>query len=98
MGIIESLIDGISRALDFASDTISDIATAVGIDLEMSSVPDFGRLNANGSGGGTSTGASGRPRFGAGRATSTRGQQIDGRQISESTGRYRADPSNRRGL
>ena len=42
--------------------------------------------------------ASQQPRFGAGRATSTRGQQIDGRQISESTGRYRADPSNRRGL
>jgi len=97
VGIIESLIDGISRALEFASDTISDIATAVGIDLDVGSVPDFGRIN-NGGAPAPNTAASSRPRFGAGRATTTGGQQIDGRQISESTGRYRADPSNRRGL
>jgi hypothetical protein len=33
-----------------------------------------------------------------GGGTGTGGAQIDGRQLTESTGRYRSDPGRRRGL
>ena len=95
VGIIEGLIDGITSALDFAEDAIGDIASAVGIDLDVGGIPDLGGLSASGGNGG---GASSRPRFGAGGGASTGGQQIDGRQITESTGRYRSGSPNRRGL
>ena len=87
IGRILDLFDRLSDAigdLDFES----DISASVGGTI-------FGDGGGGGGGGG---GASGRPRFGAGGGASTGGQQIDGRQITESTGRYRSDPSNRRGL
>ena len=96
VGIIEGLIDGITSALEFAEDAIGDIESAVGIDLDVGEIPDLGGLSA--SGGGNGGGASSRPRFGAGGGASTGGQQIDGRQITESTGRYRSGSPNRRGL
>ena len=92
--LIERFIDGIQSAIgrlrDFLGD-LRDIGDSIGI-----GVPDLGGFGGGGGGGGG--GASGRPRFGAGRGASTGGQQIDGRQISESTGRYRSDPGRRRGI
>ena len=95
VGIIEGLIDGITSALDFAEDAIGDIASAVGIDLDVGGIPDLGGLSASGGGNG---GASSRPRFGAATSGGSGGSQIDGRQITESTGRYRSGSPNRRGL
>ena len=92
--LIDSFINGIKAAIgrlrDFLSD-LRDIGASVGI-----SVPDLGGLGGGGGGGGG--GSSGRPRFGAATSGGSGGSQIDGRQITESTGRYRSDPSNRRGL
>ena len=92
--LIERFIAGIRSAIDRLRDFLGDlrdIGESVGI-----SVPDLGGIGGGGGGGGG--GASGRPRFGAGGGASTGGQQIDGRQISESTGRYRSDPGRRRGI
>ena len=92
--LIDRFIDGIRAAIgrlrDFLGD-LRDIGASVGID-----VPELGGLG--GGGGGNGGGASSRPRFGAATSGGSGGSQIDGRQITESTGRYRSDPSNRRGL
>ena len=89
----------IGRILELV-DTLSDAIDASLEGGDVSGTFDFiseGVFSGRG-GGGSSGGASGRPRFGAGRGASTGGQQIDGRQITESTGRYRADSGRRRGL
>jgi len=93
-------IGQILSLFDRLTDALSDIelSGSAQANISRSLSGAFGDGGSGGNDNDTSTGASSRPRFGAGRATSTRGQQIDGRQISESTGRYRADPSNRRGL
>ena len=93
-------IGQILTLFDRLTDALSDIelSGSAQANISRSLSGAFGDGGSGGNDNGTSTGASSRPRFRAGRATSTRGQQIDGRQISESTGRYRADPSNRRGL
>ena len=96
VGIIEGLIGGMFSELDFVEAAIGDIESAVGIDLDVGGIPDLGGLSA--SGGGNGGGASSQPRFGAATGGGSGGSQIDGRQITESTGRYRSDPSNRRGL
>ena len=92
--LIDRFIDGIRAAIgrlrDFLGD-LRDIGGSVGI-----SVPDLGDIG--GGGGGNGGGASSRPRFGAATSGGSGASQIDGRQITESTGRYRSDPSNRRGL
>ena len=90
--LIDRFIAGIRAAIGRLRDLLDglrDIGATVGVSL-----PDTSGVGG-GSGGG---GASGRPRFGAGGGASTGGQQIDGRQISESTGRYRSDPGRRRGI
>ena len=92
--LIDRFIDGIRAAIgrltDFLSD-LRDIGASVGI-----SVPELGGLG--GGGGGNGGGASSRPRFGAATGGGSGGSQIDGRQITESTGRYRSGSPNRRGL
>ena len=93
--LIERFIAGIRSAIDRLRDFLGDlrdIGESVGI-----SVPDLGGFGGGG-GAGSGGGSSGRPRFGASGGASTGGQQIDGRQISESTGRYRSDPGRRRGI
>ena len=92
--LIDRFIDGIRAAIgrltDFLSD-LRDIGASVGI-----SVPELGGLG--GGGGGNGGGGSSRPRFGAATGGGSGGSQIDGRQITESTGRYRSGSPNRRGL
>ena len=92
--LIDRFIDGIRAAIgrlrEFLGD-LRDIGANVGI-----SVPDLGGLG--GGGGGNGGGASSRPRFGAATGGGNGGSQIDGRQITESTGRYRSGSPNRRGL
>ena len=92
--LIDSFINGIKAAIgrlrDFLGD-LRDIGASVGI-----SVPDLGSLG--GGSGGNGGGASSRPRFGAATGGGSGGSQIDGRQITESTGRYRSGSPNRRGL
>ena len=90
--LIDRFIAGIRAAIGRLRDLLDglrDIGATVGVSL-----PDTSGVGGGGGGGG----ASGRPRFGAGGGASTGGQQIDGRQISESTGRYRSDPGRRRGI
>jgi len=91
--LIENFIRGIraiiGRLRGFLSD-LGEIGANVGIDI-----PDLGSLGGGG-GGGSGGGGNGRLPFRGGNTTAT-GAQIDGRQLSESTGRYRADPSRRRG-
>jgi len=87
--LIQRFLGGIRTALstvrDFLGD-LRDIGANVGID-----VPDLGSLGGGGGGGGT-----GRPAFrGSGGDTSVR---LDGRDVSDRTGRYRADGPRRRGL
>jgi hypothetical protein len=90
--LIENFIRGIraiiGRLRGFLSD-LGEIGASVGIDI-----PDLGSLGGGGGGGG---GGSGRLPFRGG-GTGTGGAQIDGRQLTESTGRYRSDPGRRRGL
>ena len=90
--LIQRFIAGIQSAIARVRDFLGDLRSIggrIGID-----VPDLGGLG--GGGGGSGGGGSGRPRFGG--SGSRGGQTIDGRQITESTGRYRADSGRRRGL
>jgi ElaB/YqjD/DUF883 family membrane-anchored ribosome-binding protein len=90
--LIQKFIQGIRSLLgrleNFLGD-LQDVGATVGIDI-----PDLGSLGGGGGGGG---GGSGRLPF-RGSGTGTGGTQIDGRQLTESTGRYRSDPGRRRGL
>ena len=90
--LIQRFIAGIQSAIARVRDFLGDLRSIggrIGID-----VPDLGGLG--GGGGSSGGGGSARPRFGSG--GSRGGQTIDGRQITESTGRYRADSGRRRGL
>jgi hypothetical protein len=90
--LIESFIDGIKAALDRLKDWLGDlrdVGAKVGIN-----VPSVGNLGGGGGGGGGG-GRTGRPAPSGGGG---RGVFLDGRSVSESTGRYREDPSRRRGL
>jgi len=87
--IVYSMVAGIKSALSRLRGVLNDIGgtieSTIGID-----VSDF-------TGGGGGGGGGGRPSgglFGGGGG----GISLDGRQLSESTGRYRADPSRRRGI
>jgi phage-related protein len=92
--LIERFIAGIRSAIGRLQNFLSDlrnIGANVGID-----VPDLGGVGGGGGGGtGAGGGPGGGPRF---RGAGTGGQQIDGRQLTESTGRYRSGPSRRQGL
>lgn len=89
-GFINGIRSLISRVQNFLGD-LQDVGTSVGID-----VSNLGGIGGGGGSGGGGGGSTGRPRFGA--SSTSGGPTIDGRQISESTGRYRSDPSRRRGL
>ena len=97
---VGSVINTIVETINDVIDTLpSEVASRLGVErFETISVdPDFGRFGGDGAGDGRRAAQSDR-RFGAGGGASTGGQQIDGRQISESTGRYRSDPGRRRGI
>jgi len=86
--VVDQMIAGIKNALSRLRGVLNDIGGTIesSIDIDVS---DF-------TGGGGGGGGGGRPSgglFGGGGGIS-----LDGRQLSESTGRYRADPSRRRGI
>jgi hypothetical protein len=93
-GIIASIVKGLAGAVDIASGIIDRIGQAVGIDLSVGEVPDFGSVTRGGSSADT-----GRPEqtgnTPAGPIATT--NQIDGKALSESTGRYRRGPTARNG-
>lgn len=97
----ESVINGIIQTINTALDQLpEEVTSRVGVeqfDL-VDFDPDFGagagREATGGRGGGTPQGR----QFPGSRTGSSEGVQIDGRQLSESTGRYRVDSSRRRGL
>ena len=100
LGALRDVLDDlpfIGRILDLF-DRLSDAIGDLDFESDISASVGGTIFGEGGGGGGSGGGASGRPRFGAGGGASTGGQQIDGRQISESTGRYRSDPANRRGI
>lgn len=92
-GLIQGFINGIrsliSRVQNFLGD-LQDVGASVGID-----VPSLGGINGGGGTTGGGGGSSGRPLF---RGGGGGGTTLDGRQLTESTGRYRSDPNRRRGL
>ena len=92
-GLIQSFINGIQsligRVRSFLGD-LRDIGSNVGI-----SVPSLGGIGGGGGGGGGGGNVTRSPFGGTGIGRRT---QIDGRTLTESTGRYRSDPSRRRGL
>jgi len=106
--IVQGLINGIESQIGRVKDLINDLRDiADSVDLDLPSLgdidfPSFGGINstspdasgASGIAGGT-PGGRGRP---IARTANGQGVSLDGRQLSESTGRYRSDPSRRRGL
>jgi hypothetical protein len=92
--IVIGLARGIAQA-SVPSQLLDSIETATGVDLSIGDVPDF-RDVATGDTGGADTG---RPEqtgnTPAGPIATT--SQIDGKALSESTGRYRRGPTARNG-
>jgi hypothetical protein len=92
-GIIASIAKGLAGAADVASGIIDTVSEAVGIDLSVGDLPDFGSVTRGGSRADT-----GRPEQTATAPTGTVATgQIDGKTLAESTGRYRRGPTARNG-
>jgi len=98
--LIGRFIAGIREALSAAGDFLGDIEAAVGIDFPTSGAAGdvLGDI-----GGSVGTVANTAASAFAGRGQSGRGGQgggtvLDGRQLAESTGRYRSGPARRQGL
>jgi hypothetical protein len=89
-GFINGIQSLIGRVRSFLGD-LRDVGGSVGI-----SVPSLGGALGGGGGGGGGGGNVTRSPFGG--SGIGRRAQIDGRTLTESTGRYRSDPSRRRGL
>jgi phage-related protein len=89
-GVINGIIETINTALDTLPD---EVTSTVGVESfeRVDFAADFGRQTTGGGGGGGTP--AGRPPAGG-----VSGVQLDGRDVSEQTGRYRADPGRRRGL
>jgi phage-related protein len=91
-GLINGFIQGIrsvlSRVREFLGD-LRDIGGDIGV-----SVPSLGGFGGGGGGGGGGT-PTGRPPAGG---VGSMAVQIDGRRLTEDTGRYLADPPRRQGL
>jgi methyl-accepting chemotaxis protein len=88
-GFINGIQSLIGRVRSFLGD-LRNIAGNVGI-----SVPTLGGIGGGGGGGG---GGTGRARGAPAQNAFGGGVTLDGRRVSEDTGRYRADPGRRRGL
>jgi len=98
--LIGRFIAGIREALSAAGDFLGDIEAAVGIDFPSAGAAGdvLGDI-----GGSVGTVANTAASAFAGRGQSGRGGQgggtvLDGRQLAESTGRYRSGPARRQGL
>jgi len=97
ISVIEGFIQGIRETLNDAGDFLGDVASTVGIDI-----PDVsGSIGVDGAFGGGAGAALANTAAGAfarrGRSGDG-GTTLDGRQLTESTGRYRSDPARRQGL
>jgi len=84
---IQRFIDGLKSLIDRVRNLITDL----GADIRVALGGDATVNNGGGGGGGTTNAMMSV-------GTTRGGTQIDGRQLSESTGRYRADPSRRRNI
>lgn len=97
--IIQQIIDGINSLIGELRDRLNSLReSATNIEINA---PDLGIGGGGGGGGGDGGGGgplSGINPFSGGGGGGNGSTQIDGRQLSESTGRYRADPGRRRGL
>lgn len=91
---VETVINGMIRVINTALDQLPEQVTSR-LGVESFSMVDFDTsFGGGGTAGGTPRGR-GRP---IARTANGQGVSLDGRQLSESTGRYRSDPSRRRGL
>jgi len=88
--LVDKLVEGVKNKAGDLADAVKDIELAAGV-----TIGDVADTVSGGDGGGTNVNTS-NPMMSAG--TTRGGTQIDGRQLSESTGRYRADPSRRRNI
>lgn len=90
--LIQKFIAGIRSVLDRLRGFLQDLRE-VGAEVGVN-VPDLPSFGGGGGGGGGGNGRGGMPGTGAGGFDI----MMDGRRQTESTGRYRSDPANRRGL
>jgi len=92
---VENVINGMINTINTALDQLpEEVSSRVGVS-QISEVDFSGNIaGSNGETSGTAPGFREPPDS----VTSSGGAQIDGRQLSESTGRYRSDPGRRRGL
>ncbi len=93
LGVVNRIIQTVNRLVSALPDKI---ASRVGIEGGFDTI-DIDGINGDGGGGGDGGGI-GSGFLGSVFGGGGGGSQIDGRQLSESTGRYRAGPSRRRGI
>jgi hypothetical protein len=87
--LVDKLIQGVKNKAGDLANAVENIELAAGV-----TVGDVADTVGGGGGGGNTT----QPTRRQERLFSGRGTTLDGRQLSESTGRYRADPSRRRNI
>lgn len=99
-GVISDFIEWLQGVFDTEITmgvSVGDVVTPTGV--QLANAQEDGGGGGGGGGGRTGTpGGADRFRNTGGTSTRSGGSQIDGRQLSESTGRYRSDPSRRQGL
>lgn len=99
----EAAFNTVIKTINTAIETLPDVITSK-LDIEQIDRLDFAPVDASpgGSGtttGGNTTGRTGRVPTGPGRRRAYEASvNLDGRDVSEDTGRYRVDPARRRGL
>jgi len=99
----EAAFNTVIKTINTAIETLPDVITSK-LDIEQIDRLDFAPVDASPGGSGTTTGGNGTGR--TGRVPTGPGRRrafeasvnLDGRDVSEDTGRYRVDPARRRGL
>jgi hypothetical protein len=95
VGIIANVAKGLAAVGDVASDIINKISQAVGIDLSVGELPDLGSVTRDGTS--ADTGRDEQTRSTPAGVGLVSASQIDGKTLSESTGRFRRGPTARNG-
>jgi len=100
VGLIERFINGLKDTLSGAGDFLGEISAATGIDIPDVSATTTATVigGAVGGGAGATLANTAAGAFARSGRSGDGGTTIDGRQITESTGRYRSDPARRQGL
>jgi len=100
VGLIERFINGLKDTLSGAGDFLGEISAATGIDIPDVSATGTATVigGAVGGGAGAALANTAAGAFARSGRSGDGGTTLDGRQLTESTGRYRSDPARRQGL